>query len=759
MRPLSPPATAHATAPQQLPVWLLSLYSGEWLWRGATRAVLLGGDLFAPLLSRNLTWRESLDPAPLPGGLVQARASVEVLDPELRAALDTTPPLGLNVELRLAWLPPEAAASALLAGDNSPVPSLALDDSLLLLHGAVSHWSLTPLGIRLQLIDSLAALAPRPIGRLLRAEMLPGGASPSLGEPLPWVVGRHESLQLVPLEQGLTTHLAQALEPEVRLIFVDDLAGFPATGRVQLGPELIEFTRLDLQHTTIGFGGYGVTRTMPWLRHARGAPIKLIPPGGFTWLVADHPCRAVEAVQADARRLASAQWTTAPRALGAHAAQLITLPLWPVDEDGDFARTLTATVQGQAAADGSLLTNPADVLAWLLTAPRLLGGRLGGRQGALSASSLDASTFAAMRTRLAVLGYEYHRRLSGNETLGELLTGAAREFGAWLTPGTPLRLIPWEPTPQSADAQCVLDAATRLAPDPAALPAAALAPVTGGLPPSAIELLGPPRHDGLGRPAFQFPADTISSGVIPRRIATEWLALSGAAAADLGELAFAHAGDTPFTTRLAYPPGLARLHAGETVRIEEPTLGLLSTLAWVHAAEFDLARDPWLSLTLSGPWVNEIPWQAGGDDQLRRYAFGGKLDVVLNGRPVARLTREGTLRLRGHLRERATLPAALPGDVLSPPAPCTLTAAGLYLSLPTGTAWQPWALFDPAGNLHLAGTLAENTSIPLAPANPILGADATHFWLAATPTHPTLVWSATTAQLALATRLSEAIRL
>lgn len=728
MRPLSPTGLARRAAPAQRVAWLLTLRSGDWTWRGATLPATLGADAYPACLAADPHWREALPDSETPGGLARAAAEVRVLglpgaEDSLRGRLAVTPPLGLAATLRLAWL--DAGAP------------LGEADAAILLEGRVTAWRIEPLGVRLTLLDELQSIANKAIGRLLSRAML-GADSPSLGQPLPWLFGRLEDAELLPLRAGVVSRLAAPLAAEDLTVPLVSLEGFPTWGRVQLGAELIDYTALDSARATLGTAAQPVSRPDP-ADHPRGTVARWVPPGGFEWLVADHACRAVESVRADGVTVDPALWAAAPRPLGEAAAHTLTLPVWPLNEDGREAARLTATVQGLADGDGSLLDNPARLLRRLLTDPRL---------GALPPGAVDNAAVDAAAASLAARDYRFARRLPGGHTLGALLDGAAREAGLWLLPGRPLRLLRAEPTPQPGAVQDDLAASVILgAPAPALISAP-----EGLVPPDALELIGPPRLQGRGRPSFRFPAESADPGLLPRRFTLDWLDLSApAAAGDLGELLWAHLGDVPFQLDQECLPGAALLAAGDVVRVTGPPLDLDSALAWVAAVE--TVAPSRVRLRLRGPWAGELCWSADPLNYVRRYAFGAQLALVVGGVVAARLSRSGTLRLRGRLRENATLAA---GPFTGPVA---FSGGRLYLNVPAGGVFQPFLCLGPDGTADLAGAIRECSGQPLDPSGQGLGCAPGGFWLSPDAATGALEFDAATRTLHLKGIVIESIRL
>ena len=222
-------------------------------------------------------------------------------------------------------------------------------------------------------------------GRLLRSAMLGGASSPSLGETLPWVIGRMEEMELLELNAGVQQKLDAALMAEENIIHLESLDGFPPSGTVQIRGEAITYQTVNREACTLGTVIKPVTRGTATATYRAGETVRLVPATGFQWLVADHPCKAVVRVYADGLRLVNTDWEAATRKLGEWTAQIVVMDRWPLDIDGMQADQLTATVEGWADSEGSLIENPADVIRWLLTQERL---------GGLDEDWLDAVSFS-----------------------------------------------------------------------------------------------------------------------------------------------------------------------------------------------------------------------------------------------------------------------------------------------------------------------------------------------------------------------------
>ncbi|MCE5228776.1 hypothetical protein LLG95_04170 [bacterium] len=725
MRTISAEALARRYDSAQRVAWLLELKLDDWRWRGATLAVETDGDPWPARIEVG-RWREELPNAAIPTGRVRDSAEVRVLDlpdasDSLRARLEVAPPLGIEATLRLMWL-----------GDGAA----ALNDSAVLLRGRVVAWRIDAAGARLELIDELAVLEQRRMGRILRQSMLGGEQSPMTGKPLPWVFGRLDQVVLPELRPGAVTRLASPLTEEDRVIPAAYVRDFSPIGRIQIGAEIIRYMEIDLLRQTFGTSRTPVARGMSTGDYPKGEPVRQVPPGGFQWFVADHPCLSVDAVAADGVPLDPTQWSAELIPLGGRLAQVVTMQAWPANSDGGWAQQITVNVSG-LEVNGDVVENPARVLEQLLTGSQL---------GALAAERLDANAFNAAADELGTRGYRFARRIAGNETLGDLIESAAREAGVWLTSGDPIAPILAEPSPAPAAAEETLDAARALTPAPARVSA----PGTF-LPPDSLELVGAPSPCDGGRPVYQFPPDTAESGAIPLKIEVDWLALTEGSAGDLGEFFWAHLAEPPLEHEQAYPIGAALLRAGETVTLTDDALGVPRAPVWVWTIEAGPGARA--KLKLRGPWAGAFAWDNGAGTALRRVAYGQNLLALFEGWPVARLSRSGSLRLAGRLRERATLPDTVFTQ------PIAVSGGWLYLGVGADDAYHPFMRIDTAGNAELAGTVRERSGLAMETGGSSVGATPERFWLSPDAQSGALEWRAAESILHLKSILIESVRL
>jgi hypothetical protein len=615
-----------------------------------------------------------------------------------------------------------------------------------MLRGRLTDWRVTPTGVTLTLTDELEVTGARRIGRLLRPGMWPELDSPAMGRPLPWILGALEDVGLVPLRAGSTTRLAAAVAAEDTVIPVVSLDGLPPGGLVQIGAEMVFYTAVDAEAGTLGTATHPVTREAGGTDHKAGRTVLRVPKGGFHWLVADHACRSVAAVRADGMPVAAADWQALTIALGGETAQAVRMTRWPTDADGDQAGQIGATVEGLADEDETLIENPARAIETLLTHARL---------GGLPAERIDDANLDAIASDLETRGFRFARRLTGEETLGELLDTAAEEAGLWIQATDPIRLVVADPTPHAAAAIDELDETRMLASDaPPGIAARVHAP-EGFIPPDAVELVGNAPGVGRARTTRMFPPERRAAGTIPRRFTMRWLDLRWAAAASaIGELLWRRLSEAPFTHEHLYPLGTAAVSCGDTVRLTDGPLGLIEALGWVRAIEAGTAvgGDARARLETWGPWAGAYCWKLDLNHHLRRFAFGGHILVAMAGRSVALLTREGTLRLAGRLRERATLGGAAMNEAID------VNGGWLRFGVGSGGSYTPFLRIDENGDAELTGAARERTTLTIDPGGVCHGADTNRFWLSTDSRNGAMEWREDTQTLHLPGIVVEGVR-
>jgi hypothetical protein len=334
--------------------------------------VLSGGTKLSPLLAS--PGRLRVTPA---GGLgPTARRAVFRLDVALLLDGTEIP----SVRQRLAVCDPEGVEVTwgllLLPDDGRP----SFSDAIALFRGVVERAVVTRATLELQCLDTLSALSDKRFGQEAAPDQLPVPDSPIEGHMPPWIFGKIEAVELVPWRVGLAFTLARDVSPDDTLLSFVSLDGLPDTGVLQIGDERLKFSHVDRVNHCIGLPDAPLRRTEPaW--HDAGSSARLVPPNGFEWLVAAHPCLRVENLRADGLPVGSDAWSLGTEPWKGETLQKVVLPEWPT------------TVSYQTAPSTLLFNGSTHPDAWELDAlsSALNGIRAIDNQPEQSAATLNST--------------------------------------------------------------------------------------------------------------------------------------------------------------------------------------------------------------------------------------------------------------------------------------------------------------------------------------------------------------------------------
>lgn len=754
MKPLSPATDLRRFAPAQDLAWLLDLDGPGLALRASNRALEFAGNTYEPALLETASF-EMRSRAPFaPGGLIATRATLRVADAllavlSLAAALLRASAAGFTATLRLLWLDDAGAAEP--------------EDAVVMLAGGLAAFTREPGAVTLELADPLTLLEDkrvlREFDRLSEKPALATTAHPLAGRALPVVFGVHDRLPLRPWELGAATELALPLAIDDDQAFVLSLAGFPAAGVAQVGDELIQFDAIDLANTALGTPAQPLVRLETPLPHAAGETVRAEPAGGFTWLVADHPCESVAQPEAGGEPLAPGTFALEARPVDGRTVQLLRLDRVP-------SGSLVARVEGWPLAGGGVAENPADLLEILLTDPRF---------GGLDSARLEMASLVQLRSDLAAAGYAFARVLDSNaRRLGDLIDAAAREAAVWVRSYSPkIAFARAEPLPP-LEALAALDDATALDP----LADAETLPEPAPLPSGLGFIRTAPAADPPPAPFF-FPfepppgGDNTADPPVTRTL--RWLdARSPAALADLARRLAPPLGDARTRARHRFLPAHLALEPGDAAHLSRVPLALAADGLFVESVETAGPAAAWLRLTgpLAGPACFSAPpfsfGSFGGISFVRPFAGGRRLLVAVNGGYAARLAWNGNFSLAGDLLETGPLVFSPPWDPDDGPIALHDDGLGnLRLVFASGEpgAFAPFLFFttDPAlvppGSAAAAlasATLVENVPLPPPPAgSECVDADAAGFTLFPHPSAAALHFDESANELRLAAELVE----
>ncbi len=572
MKPLSSAAETRRYSAAQTAIWMLTLTDlapvTPETFRAANLAISFDDDDYPAMISATPEWEMKSWREFGPGGIVGSKARVRLAD--LNAGLSTwlgeRNALGLSAELRLLQL--ESSGS------------FDVEDAVTMLKGIVVEVEREAAAITLTLHDPITVLESHRVARALNLIMTEGESSPLIGHILPIVIGRHEELELEELRPGIVGVLASDISSSATVIPLVSIADFPTSGVVQIGAEQISYSTVSTANQTLGTVASPATRGGSPTAHSEGDPVRLVPAGGFQWLVADHLCASVTNLEADGVPVSSSAWSLEVRALGDEDAHVVEMNAWPV-AFGKQARTLTANVQGWPDGLGGCLENPADVIELFLTQPRF---------GGLASGDLDSTSLDAIWDELDAAGFAYARRITSELMLGEAVDSAARECAVWIrSGGSKVNFSRVAAELDSGDALETLDDTKALDADTSVI----LRPVSGSFRiGDALELYIPAisgRDERVVWTEYASPAPT--SGIIPARIRLDWLdGLSEDALDEIGERLWYFRRELLRRHEQSFPLGSIMLEPGDVALLDAPPLGLDEVPTWIESLAMKTAN-------------------------------------------------------------------------------------------------------------------------------------------------------------------------
>jgi hypothetical protein len=286
--------------------------------------------------------------------------------PSVRQRLAVHDPEGLEVTWGFLLLPPGTSPS--------------FSDAIPLFRGVVEHATVTRATLELQCLDLLSARADKRFGRETAPNELPAPDSPIEGHMMPWIFGALKAVELSPWRVGQTFTLARAVSPDDTTLTFVSLDGLPDFGVLQIGDERLAFSHVDRANRRIGRPDAPLRRPeAAW--HDAGSIARLIPPSGFEWLVAAHPCLRVDNLLADGLPVDPGAWSLETEPWNGETIQKVVLPEWPT------------TVTYQTAPSTLLFNGATHPGAWVLDAlsTAVNGGRAIDNQPEQTAATLHAT--------------------------------------------------------------------------------------------------------------------------------------------------------------------------------------------------------------------------------------------------------------------------------------------------------------------------------------------------------------------------------
>lgn len=315
-RSLSAATLAAIASPSQDVAWLLTIHWPEASRTYAQRDMDLPDHTTVPDLldigSLTSTCPEGVNPA---AHLIENRLSFALtLDGPgaVRQQMTLHEPEGLLVEWHILFIDADARFA----------------DAALLFEGRIEQTRLTRFALEAECHDLLYGIGHKRFGQAMGPDAVPEPGGAAEGGMMPWIFGKPGEVELLPWRSGLAITLAENFAPEDYRLIADSLEGVPDSGILQVGDERIAFHAVDRAAGRIGTGYAPLSRLEPaW--HNAGAVIRIAPEGGFEWLVAGHPCQAVERVRAEGVLLPRTNWAAATEDWQGRQIQKMTLQKWP----------------------------------------------------------------------------------------------------------------------------------------------------------------------------------------------------------------------------------------------------------------------------------------------------------------------------------------------------------------------------------------------------------------------------------------------
>jgi hypothetical protein len=313
MRNLSPPIQSALANTAQNVVWICSI---EWpdgaAWYStrdaalADRAVsncMSGPGTLEMEASRVIGPRRSA-----PRSRLRVSLRLEGLPaPAVRERMERWEPEGLELRWGVLFLEP----------DRTPESA----DVVWLFAGFIERCVLTRTELQLECLDWVEIRGRKRFGRERDARSLPEGAA-AVGRMVPWLFGAPGPVELLPWRVGPRRRAARTILPADTAIPVDSVEGLPERGVVQIGDERIVYESLDAVARTLGSASLPLARPEAAF-HPEGTALVLMPAQGFEWVVAEHPCQAVERILADGLDLHPGDWSPATEDLDGESVQKV----------------------------------------------------------------------------------------------------------------------------------------------------------------------------------------------------------------------------------------------------------------------------------------------------------------------------------------------------------------------------------------------------------------------------------------------------
>ncbi len=391
MKSLTENAQAQCAATAQDVIYVLELTGPQGTTRHASRQALLPGITAAPELLSFTRRSTRKDWQKLPGGIIG-----EAMDCTILWANDSAIcPAGWPVQLRMLFMNDAATA----------------EDWITLFTGVVQTHVIRANQLILHCIDPLRQTLARNIER---------------ATPTQWLFGRVADVALAPMQVLAHARLRLPMDMASPVAALNSIDEFPTAGLAQIGGEIISYEEVDEAARTLGTLSHPITRQTPQ-EHVPGEDARFLPQEGLCFVVADHPCLAVDELRASGQPVSSNDYTVECAERDGRSVQIVRLGAWPMvsnDLGTQLVQSseLRADVQG-FMQNGALLENPAEVLRMLLTHEQF---------GAMDEALLQSSSFETWGAALQSHDYGAALVLDRSEVLEDIVQFLLRECGAMI---------------------------------------------------------------------------------------------------------------------------------------------------------------------------------------------------------------------------------------------------------------------------------------------------------------------------------------
>jgi len=353
-----------------------------------------------------------------------------------------------------------------------------------------------------------------------------------------------------------------------------------------------------------------------------------------------------------------------------------------------------ATVEG-IEKDGELVTNPAEVIEWLVTDSAGLNW---------SPQVLDEASFAQARAWLEARHWQLSRRIGTVEPVAILLQEIARESGCRLYwEAGRLRLRPLGEFPLSSEAVATLDSSVILA----APLAKRLAPIREAANVLRLRYGGEDSDDALQwLEMFDAGSAAAAWGQRVREFRARWLASSASELAlRLISLWLSQTAQPSCAVDLLLPMSQSHLERGDVVIVDHPSSRLDAAVGEIAAVEF--VDNRYVRATIALRRTGLYCWYGDAETFIVHLAGNTEKVFVLEGERVAALDRTGQLRLRSEVVESNLSPRAMAAAIEH-----DAVAGSLYFGVGDETqGYSAVFALDAEGRLILRGTAREHADL------------------------------------------------